>query len=74
MRDPYISQECKARHYSRADFTHNGWTCWRNMFGDWGAILSRKGLQPVIITGCATREELLEAINSPAHEPSKSTG
>ena len=58
MPDPhYISQECKSSHRARIDFTFNGWDCWQNMFGEWGAMLSRKGEQPVIITRCATREE-----------------
>jgi hypothetical protein len=53
----------------RIDFTYNGWTCWRNMFGEWGAILSRKGEQPIIIGQCATKEELITKINGP--EPSE---
>lgn len=52
---------------TRIDFTYsdgnNPWDCWRNIFGEWGAILSRKGEQPVIITGCATKEELITKIN-----------
>jgi hypothetical protein len=48
---------------TRIDFTYNGWDCWRNMFGEWGAILSRKGDRPVIITRRATKEELVTEIN-----------
>jgi hypothetical protein len=48
---------------ARIDFTYNGWDCWRNMFGEWGAILSRKGLQPVIIGRRATKKELIRAID-----------
>jgi len=48
---------------TRLDFTIGAWDCWRNMFGEWGAILSRKGLQPVIITWCATKEELMAQIS-----------
>jgi hypothetical protein len=33
------------------------------MFGEWGAILSRKGRRPVIITRCATREALIGQID-----------
>lgn len=53
----------------RTDFAYDGWTCWRNMFGEWGAILSRKGEQPVIITRLATKKELIIRINAP--EPSE---
>ena len=49
---------------TRIDFTYNGWDCWRNMFGEWGAILSRKGQQPVIITRLTTKEELIERIEA----------
>jgi hypothetical protein len=46
-----------------ASFTHNGWSCWYNdTTGTWGAILSRKGRQPVIVDGAATKEELIERI------------
>jgi hypothetical protein len=48
---------------TRIDFTYNGWDCWRNMFGEWGAIMSRKGEQPIIITRRATKEELVIEIN-----------
>jgi hypothetical protein len=54
---------------SRIDFKVGDWDCWRNMFGEWGAILSRKGLQPIIITGCPTKEALITKINGP--EPSE---
>lgn len=50
---------------TRIDFTIGNWDCWRNMFGEWGAILSRKGEQPVIISRCATKEELITKINGP---------
>lgn len=33
----------------RLDFKIGAWDCWRNMFGEWGAILSRKGEQPIIV-------------------------
>jgi hypothetical protein len=39
----------------RLDFTIGAWDCWRNMFGEWGAILS---------TRCATKEELLTSLAS----------
>jgi hypothetical protein len=48
---------------TRIDFKVGAWDCWRNMFGEWGAILSRKGEQPVIIKGCATKEQLIKQIN-----------
>jgi hypothetical protein len=49
---------------TRIDFKVGPWDCWRNMFGEWGAILSRKGEKPVIITRCATKEELIQKSNS----------
>jgi hypothetical protein len=49
---------------ARIDFKIGDWDCWRNMFGEWGAILSRKGEQPIIITRCAGKEELIEEINA----------
>lgn len=49
---------------TRIDFSYNGWDCWRNMFGEWGAILSRKGEQPHIIAGAPSRQELVERIDS----------
>ncbi len=49
---------------TRIDFAYNGWDCWYHPLQEWGAILSRKGLQPIIITRCATKEELLEGIAS----------
>jgi hypothetical protein len=48
---------------ARIDFQHGAWDCWRNMFGEWGAILSRKGEKPIIITGCATKVELIAIID-----------
>jgi hypothetical protein len=44
----------------RIDFTYNGWGCWYHPLQGWGAILSRKGLQPIIIGGRATKEELIK--------------
>jgi hypothetical protein len=48
---------------TRIDFTYKGWDCWRNMFGDWGASLSREGRQLVIIVRCASKEELIGRID-----------
>ena len=48
---------------TRIDFTYNGWDCWFHPLQGWGAILSRKGAQPVIITRLATKEELITQIN-----------
>jgi hypothetical protein len=54
---------------TRIDFTYNLWDCWYHPLQGWGAILSRKGLQPIIITRCATKEGLITKINVP--EPSE---
>jgi hypothetical protein len=49
---------------NKIEFEHHGWHCWRNdATGKWGAILSRKGEQPIVIDGWQRREELIEAIN-----------
>ncbi len=47
---------------NRIDFTYNGWDYWFHPLQGWGAILSRKGLQPIIIHA-ATREELIQRID-----------
>jgi hypothetical protein len=49
---------------TRIDFTYNGWDCWFHPLQGWGAILSRKGVQPQIITRLATKEELIRRIES----------
>lgn len=49
---------------TRIDFKIGAWDCWRNMFGEWGAILSRMGEQPIIITRIATKRKLLASIYS----------
>ena len=49
---------------TRIDFTYNGWDCWYHPLQGWGTILSRKGEQPLIISRCATKEELIKRINS----------
>jgi hypothetical protein len=47
---------------TRIDFAHNEWDCWYHPLQGWGAILSRKGERPIIITRCAKREELMDSI------------
>ncbi|MDR3754850.1 MAG: hypothetical protein P4K93_15160 [Terracidiphilus sp.] len=49
---------------TRIDFTYNGWDCWRNMFGEWGAILSRKGEQPIVLIRFETKKALLSALSA----------
>jgi hypothetical protein len=50
---------------NKIEFDFEGWHCWKNdSTGDWGAILSRKGKQPVVKDGFQSREELIEAINA----------
>ena len=49
---------------TRVDFTYNGWDCPCNTFGEWGAILSRKGEQPIIITRRAAKNELTKLIDT----------
>jgi hypothetical protein len=45
------------------EFDYEGWHRWQNdITGDWGAILSRKGRQPIIIDGMKSKEELVQAI------------
>jgi hypothetical protein len=48
---------------TRIDFQYVGWDCWRNMFGEWGALLSRKGEKPIIIGRFATKEDLVKEID-----------
>jgi hypothetical protein len=48
---------------ARIDFTYNGWDCWFHPLQGWGAILSRKGERPIIISRAATKEELLIRIS-----------
>ena len=49
---------------TRLDFAYNGWDCWYHPLQGWGAILSRKGERPVIITRLATKEELIKHIDA----------
>jgi hypothetical protein len=49
---------------TRIDFTYNGWDCWYHPLQGWGAILSRKGERPILITRCATRDGLITQIDS----------
>jgi hypothetical protein len=47
------------------EFDYQGWYCWQNdTTGVWGAILSRKGKQPIVIDGKTSREDLLAAIDA----------
>jgi hypothetical protein len=54
---------------TRIEFTYDGWDCWYHPLQGWGAILSRKGMRPVIITRLATKDALIERIA--ASSPSK---
>ena len=52
-----------ASRLNEIEFDYQGWHCWQNdITGDWGAILSRRGRQPVIIDGKKSKEELLGRI------------
>ena len=48
---------------NKIEFKYLGWTCWQNdSHGNWGAVLSQKGLRPIVVDGKRSKEELLEAI------------
>jgi len=49
---------------NKIEFDYQGWHCWQNdSTGDWGAILSMKGKQPVVIDGRGSKKELIEEID-----------
>lgn len=54
---------------SRIDYTYNGWDCWYHPLQGWGAILSRAGQKPIIITRRATKEELLADLDKNSGTP-----
>lgn len=48
----------------RLDFKDGEWDCWFNPLCGWGAILSRKGVQAIIISGIKSREALVEKLST----------
>jgi hypothetical protein len=62
---------------TRIDFTYNGWDCWYHPLQGWGAILSRKGERPIILTRMAAREDLIQRIDglnqAPQYRPGTPT-